>query len=308
MGTPPAGQRATCSRTPSRGQLSREEPEPQVRRTLTPRPAILLPASPTGRRLPVSQPRDSCTAHRGVLCEATGGEPQVFSATSSDPHLRQGWMERVQGPATQRGPRASSIASSGHLLELRLRAAGPHSAPASPTRAHSPLASWGAFRSGGLALSLPAPRKLRGLDPLELPAQSEIEHFFFPGLFQVKLHSLKFHFFKKKSEMKPEQCGVLERPPFSTCAPEAAAGAGPLRGARASSLRHPSAPLAPGHTVLTVDTWWHLKNSCEGHEGGVFGLTWHYILWPSALSLPIYHLSVKHLGLKIAAGARCHCG
>lgn len=29
-------------------------------------------------------------------------------------------MERVQGPATQRGPRASSIASSGHLLELSL--------------------------------------------------------------------------------------------------------------------------------------------------------------------------------------------
>lgn len=162
MGTPPAGQRATCSRTPSRGQLSREEPEPRVRRTLTPRPAILLPASPTGRRLPVSQPRDSCTARRGVLCEATGGEPQVFSATSSDPHLRQGWMERVQGPATQRGPRASSIASSGHLLELRLRAAGPHSAPCKPHSSTFSLGLVGHLPQWGLGSESPSPQEAQG--------------------------------------------------------------------------------------------------------------------------------------------------
>lgn len=40
----------------------------------------------------------------------------------------------------------------------------------------------------------------------------------------------------------------------------------------------------------------------------MFGLTWRYILWLSALSLPIHHLSVKLLGLKIAAAARCPCG
>lgn len=123
MGTPPAGRRAACSRSPSRGAGS-------ARRSWSPRSGTHSPLAQLSCSRPAPPGPDCPFLSPGTPALPTEGSsvrPQEGSHRSSRPRHptpiwgRDGW--RGSGPSYSK--RSTCIASSAHLLELSLSSQPP---------------------------------------------------------------------------------------------------------------------------------------------------------------------------------------